>query len=138
MMREHTASRTDIEVGGLVVGKFAAHGDIAFVLVVAALPALLADGSHGFLRITAEAGVEMDRLRGERYPDLRVVGWYHSHPRFGIFLSGTDLGTHHTAFKNGPFVAFVLDPVNSKDGVFGWENGQVVGPIAHWLLHTNA
>src|SRR5690349_1623939 len=42
--REHTASRTDTEVGGLLVGRFARHGDIDFVLVEAAVPAFKADG----------------------------------------------------------------------------------------------
>ncbi len=24
-----------------------------------------------------------------------VVGWYHSHPGFGCWLSGVDINTHH-------------------------------------------
>ena len=133
-MRQYTASRTDIEVGGLVVGHFAIDGDIPFVRVDAALLALKAEGSEGSLRVTAEALVEMDQERERRYPDLRIVGWFHSHPGFGIFLSGTDLGTHRTAFKDGPFVALVLDPISRKEGVFGWQDEEVKGPFGYWLL----
>lgn len=24
-----------------------------------------------------------------------IIGWYHSHPGFGLFLSGTDVATQH-------------------------------------------
>jgi proteasome lid subunit RPN8/RPN11 len=41
-----------------------------------------------------------------------VVGWYHSHPGIGLFLSVTDLITHATSFqlKNPQALAIVLDP----------------------------
>ncbi|KAK3940342.1 JAB1/Mov34/MPN/PAD-1 ubiquitin protease-domain-containing protein [Diplogelasinospora grovesii] len=40
-----------------------------------------------------------------------VVGWYHSHPGYGCWLSGIDVGTQHTQQQfNDPFVAVVVDP----------------------------
>ncbi len=41
-----------------------------------------------------------------------VVGWYHSHPNIGLFLSVTDIVTHALSFqlKNPRAVAIVLDP----------------------------
>lgn len=43
-----------------------------------------------------------------------VMGWYHSHPGYGCWLSGIDVGTqtlHQTG--NEPFLAVVVDPVRT-------------------------
>ena len=46
-----------------------------------------------------------------------VVGWYHSHPGFGCWLSGVDMATQ-TSFEqlNPRAVAVVVDPVQSVKG----------------------
>ncbi len=135
-MREHTAGRTDIELGGLVVGHFGIDGETPFVRVDAAIPALKADGAHGSLHFTTDAVIAVDEERERRYPELRVVGWYHSHPGFGVFLSGTDLGTHRAIFKGDSFLAIVLDPVRQTEGVFSWLDGEIRGPLGHWVVEA--
>jgi COP9 signalosome complex subunit 5 len=39
-----------------------------------------------------------------------AVGWYHSHPGYGCWLSGIDVSTQETQQMTGPFVAVVIDP----------------------------
>lgn len=40
-----------------------------------------------------------------------AVGWYHSHPGYGCWLSGIDVGTQHTQqMFSDPFLAVVIDP----------------------------
>lgn len=40
-----------------------------------------------------------------------IVGWYHSHPGYGCWLSGIDVGTQMTQQQfNDPFLAIVVDP----------------------------
>jgi COP9 signalosome complex subunit 5 len=40
-----------------------------------------------------------------------VVGWYHSHPGYGCWLSGIDVGTQKlNQTYSEPFVAIVIDP----------------------------
>ncbi|MCB8981353.1 MAG: Mov34/MPN/PAD-1 family protein [Ardenticatenaceae bacterium] len=62
-----------------------------------------------------------DKLH-ERYPDETavIVGWYHTHPGFGIFLSGMDLFIHQNFFTQIWHVAFVLDPRAQTSGFFSW------------------
>jgi proteasome lid subunit RPN8/RPN11 len=43
--------------------------------------------------------------------NLRVVGWWHSHPDLGCFLSFTDLHTQKVFFPESYQVALVVDPV---------------------------
>ena len=40
-----------------------------------------------------------------------MVGWYHSHPGYGCWLSGIDVGTQMTQQQyTDPFLAIVVDP----------------------------
>lgn len=42
------------------------------------------------------------------------VGWYHSHPSYGCWLSGTDVATQELQqLGYGAFVAVVIDPVRT-------------------------
>ncbi len=63
-----------------------------------------------------------DKLH-ERYPDETavIVGWYHTHPGFGIFLSGMDLFIHQNFFTQIWHVALVLDPRAQTSGFFSWD-----------------
>jgi len=45
--------------------------------------------------------------------DLGIITWIHTHPGFGVFLSGTDLETYNYLIKLNPeYSAIVVDPVN--------------------------
>ncbi|KAK3900880.1 JAB1/Mov34/MPN/PAD-1 ubiquitin protease-domain-containing protein [Staphylotrichum tortipilum] len=39
-----------------------------------------------------------------------VIGWYHSHPGYGCWLSGIDVATQQLQQLQGPMVAVVIDP----------------------------
>lgn len=46
-----------------------------------------------------------------------VVGWYHSHPGFGCWLSGVDVNTQQSfEALNQRAVAVVIDPIQSVKG----------------------
>ncbi len=43
-----------------------------------------------------------------------IVGWYHSHPSFGCWLSGIDVNTQEQfQISTDPFLAIVVDPIKS-------------------------
>ena len=56
-------------------------------------------------------------------PDLDIVGWYHTHPDFGIFLSSHDLFIHRNFFDQPLQVAYVVDPIRQTRGFFRWRDG---------------
>ena len=46
-----------------------------------------------------------------------VVGWYHSHPGFGCWLSGVDINTQQSfEALNERAVSIVVDPIQSVKG----------------------
>ena len=53
--------------------------------------------------------LQSSRDQGSRQEN--VVGWYHSHPGYGCWLSGIDVDTQKLQQQfNDPFVAVVIDP----------------------------
>jgi hypothetical protein len=59
------------------------------------------------------------------YPDMRILGWYHTHPGHGIFLSDMDLFIHKHFFNLPWHVAFVFDPQNQEEGLFAWRSANM-------------
>ena len=53
----------------------------------------------------------LDMLRQTGRPEM-VVGWYHSHPGFGCWLSGVDINTQQSfEALSERAVAVVVDPI---------------------------
>lgn len=69
-----------------------------------------------------------------------IVGWYHSHPTGGVFLSETDVGTQLKLQQFSPYVvALVVDPNTGEMGFFTVDNGSrsaVPIPTSHVLSHA--
>lgn len=66
----------------------------------------------------------------------RIVGWYHSHPGHGLFLSQTDLETHMQFYQFSPYaVSIVADPKSAEFGVWIYENGVGVEQLPSNLIH---
>ena len=59
-----------------------------------------------------------------KFTDRDIVGWYHSHPNFGIFLSDRDCFIQEHFFNGPGQIAYVVDPVNGVEGVFAWRDGK--------------
>jgi len=103
-----------MEVMGLMLGQFVDEYTITCVDVFA-MP------QHG-TGVSVEAVDPvfqtnmLDMLKQTGRSEM-VVGWYHSHPGFGCWLSGVDMNTQ-TSFEqlNPRAVAVVVDPVQSVKG----------------------
>ena len=50
-----------------------------------------------------------------------VVGWYHSHPGYGCWLSGIDVGTQMSGQQGQePWLAIVVDPMRTMSAGALW------------------
>jgi 26S proteasome regulatory subunit N11 len=66
----------------------------------------------------------------------RIVGWYHSHPGHGLFLSRTDAQTHMQFCQFSPYaVSLVADPKAQEFGIWIFENGAGVVQLPSSLIH---
>src|SRR5581483_7833822 len=115
---QHVFSNAEREVGGVLVGNFPHEG--AMPIVTGAIPAIAADEQRATLTFTQDAWEHIHRVLEDEFPGERIVGWYHSHPGFGIFLSNHDLFIHRNFFSGRSQIALVIDPIGCEEGVFAW------------------
>jgi proteasome lid subunit RPN8/RPN11 len=90
------------------------------------LPAVEARSRSASLTFTHATWSAMTRTVSERFPDESVVGWHHTHPGLGVFLSGYDLFIHRHFFKEAWQIAVVVDPRQRELGFFQWRGARVV------------
>lgn len=86
-----------------------------YVRIDAMIEAKNANASQASLTFTHETWDYINRIKDERHSTSRIVGWFHTHPGFGVFLSQHDLFIHRSFFNLEWQVALVLDPVRNKD-----------------------
>jgi proteasome lid subunit RPN8/RPN11 len=110
----------DNEVGGALVGQWRIdrRSGEQFIVVEAALPARFTRHGSAFLTFTQDSLVAMHEEQEERYPKKRIVGWFHTHPRMGVFLSDYDLWLHRHFFPEPWQVALVIEPHTQVGGFF--------------------
>lgn len=108
------------EHGGVLVGQpFYDPERMCYYLdICRAIPALDTEGSPVHLRFTPQAWEWISNIIEENHPNLMVVGWYHSHPGLGVFMSGTDRSTQRAFFYHPWNVAVVVDPIAGRSGWF--------------------
>jgi len=63
-----------------------------------------------------EAFPQLAKMLRKKMKDRLVVGWLHSHPGYGCFLSGTDVATQENFFGEPFHVAVVADPTREEQG----------------------
>jgi proteasome lid subunit RPN8/RPN11 len=112
------ASGTDDEVGGLLIGDVVVWDGTPYVDVEAALPGERTRAGPAHITFTADTWAELLRRKEKEFPDRWIVGWYHSHPRMGIFLSEMDVTLHRHFFPQPWHVALVVDAQDEELGFF--------------------
>ena len=121
---DHVFASDDIEVGGVLVGAVDESGTAQVHGMIAALEA---EGSRASVTFTHSAWEQIIEIQERDFPDSpTIVGWYHSHPGFGVFLSEHDMFIHENFFSEPFHVAYVVDPQEETEGMFGWQDGRVV------------
>jgi proteasome lid subunit RPN8/RPN11 len=116
----HAGSDPDQEVGGGLVGGW--HTDESagrsFIIVQSAIPAKHTRQGSAFLTFTQDTLVAMNDELEERFPGKQLVGWFHTHPRMGVFLSKYDVWLHRHFFPEAWQVALVIEPHSATGGFF--------------------
>ncbi len=124
-IERHALRDTSVELGGILLGRECVDDQTGqpFVWVTEAIEAKHYENTQASFTYTHDSWEEITRERDRRHPDLDIVGWYHTHPDFGIFLSSHDLFIHRNFFAQPLQLAYVVDPVRQTRGFFRWRDG---------------
>eukprot|EP00727_Mastigamoeba_balamuthi_P003617 m51a1_g13252 putative 26s proteasome non-atpase regulatory subunit (309) ;mRNA; f:550-2014 len=113
-MLKHGTAGVPMEVMGLMLGQFVDAYTVRVVDVFA-----MPQNGTGVSVEAVDAVFQtkmLDMLKQTGRPE-EVVGWYHSHPGFGCWLSNVDINTQQSFEQlNRNAVAVVVDPIQSVKG----------------------
>jgi len=124
-IERHALRDTSVELGGILLGQECVDDQTgqAFVWVTECLEAKHYENTQASFTYTHDSWGEITRERDALHPGLDIVGWYHTHPDFGVFLSGHDLFIHRNFFAQPLQLAYVVDPIRQTRGFFRWRDG---------------
>ena len=113
-MLRHGKAGVPLEVMGLMLGDYVDDYTIKCIDVFS-MPQL---GTETTIETLDEGfQVKMVEMLKQTGRNEIVVGWYHSHPGYGCWLSSTDIHTQKTFEQQVPrTVAVVVDPIQSVRG----------------------
>ena len=116
----HATRDLSHELGGVLLGDKGRDDRGYYVKIRATLPVRTADHGPAHFTFTADSWAQLHQERSQRYPELDIVGWYHTHPNLGVFYSADDVVVHKAAFVMPWQVGLVYDPVRGEGCLVGW------------------
>jgi proteasome lid subunit RPN8/RPN11 len=120
-IRQHARSQSKTEVCGVLVG----NETEGMTSIEACISGENAAQGGAHVTFTQDTWEHIYKVKDRDYPDARIVGWYHSHPGFGVFLSDHDTFIHKNFFSSPQQVAWVYDPHSDEEGCFGWDGDRL-------------
>jgi len=113
----HAKSSLQAEVCGVLVGQICEDEQGPFVHVQAAIRGAAAGEGSTHVTFTQDTWQHIHAVMDRQYPKLRMVGWYHTHPGFGVEFSEMDLFIQRNFFSGDSQIAFVTDPLNGESAI---------------------
>ena len=121
----HAKESVDAEVCGVLVGEVHKEDGATNIDVKAIIRGAAAREARAHVTFTHDTWNHIHATLDKEYPTLQIVGWYHTHPGFGVEFSAMDRFIHENFFSGPTQVAYLTDPLsgeislctNSKDGM---------------------
>lgn len=121
-IEKYSSNNTSIEVGGILLGEYEKNFEKYYVVISDFIEAKYTDASAATLKFTHKSWQYIHSEHEKRCNDTRIIGWQHTHPGYGIFLSSYDIFIHQNFFNLDFQIAYVVDPVSNIRGFFQWKN----------------
>ncbi|MHB1560140.1 MAG: M67 family metallopeptidase [Isosphaeraceae bacterium] len=129
----HAGEDTSVEVCGVLVGTWQRDEIGPFATIVDSIRGEGATTKFAEVTFTHQTWAKINTEMDTRFADKKIVGWYHTHPDFGIFLSDRDRFIQEHFFSGPGQVAHVIDPLRKLEGVFIWRGGKPTLADHFWV-----
>ena len=136
-MCAHAGSDLDNEVGGWMAGRYCRDSldGTPFIVIDTVLPAVYTEQGAAHLTFTGDTQVALHNHLDEHFPEKVFLGWYHTHPRMGVFFSHWDTWLHQNFFPEPWQVALVIEPHKSIGGFFIRQENGTLDQHAYFGFH---
>jgi proteasome lid subunit RPN8/RPN11 len=108
----HAKSSLKAEVCGVLAGHVCEDDEGIFVAVETVIPGVAAGEGSLHVTFTQETWTAIHTSLERDHPKLKIVGWYHTHPGFGVEFSEMDLFIQRNFFAGPAHLALVTDPLS--------------------------
>ncbi|MCP4763055.1 MAG: hypothetical protein GY870_14865 [archaeon] len=122
-IKKHCRNGGELEVFGYLVGEVFEWDNKQYIIIEEEL-FIEESGDSSKYSIQQLEGFapkfhkRLEELRHERKKQFVIVGWWHSHPDYGCFLSTMDVTTTRYFFSENYHVALVCDPIRDELSFF--------------------
>lgn len=120
-----TKNKLTNESGGMLIGNVIEALGKTNIIIQGFVEAKYCEATPTTLKFTHETWEYVHGEIAEKFEDGQIVGWIHTHPDFGIFLSEYDKFIQENFFKEEYQVAYVVDPIQHIEGFYFWINGRI-------------
>ncbi len=108
----HAKESLEAEVCGVLVGQIGEDDEGLFVHVEALIRGNAATQAATHVTFTQATWDAIHQVLERDHPKQRIVGWYHTHPGFGVEFSEMDVFIQRNFFAGPTQIALVTDPTN--------------------------
>jgi proteasome lid subunit RPN8/RPN11 len=108
----HAKESLEKEICGVLVGSVCEDDQGPFVQVTAIIRGTAANQGSTHVTFTQETWNHIHQTLDREFADRQMVGWYHSHPGFGVEFSEMDIFIQKNFFSGPQQIALVIDPLS--------------------------
>ena len=124
-IHKFTKNKTTNESGGMLIGNVIEEFGKTNIIIQGFVEAKYTEATPTTLKFTHETWEYVHSEIERRFENGQIVGWIHTHPDFGIFLSEYDVFIQENFFKEDYQIAYVVDPIQHIEGFYFWINGKI-------------
>jgi len=132
-MLAHTQRNLDAEIGGILLGQIFRSDKGVVTLLTEAVAAARTEAGLGHVTFSHETWADLYQYLESLATDADIVGWYHTHPGFGVFFSSQDKFIQENFFGGLGQVGIVVDPVADSVVLFVSHEGETVTCDGFWV-----
>jgi proteasome lid subunit RPN8/RPN11 len=129
----HGQRHTEQEIGGVLLGKIWRCPRGRVTEARECLPAEHTEAGLGHVTFSHETWQGIYAYLEQNASELRIVGWYHSHPGFGAFFSAQDRFIQQNFFAGAGQFGVVVDPIREELAIFETLAEEVVELGGLWV-----
>lgn len=113
----HAKETLDAEVCGVLVGDVCEDDEGPFIHIKNIIRGLAANQGGTHVTYTQETWNLIHKTMEERFPKSLIIGWYHSHPGYGVEFSEMDRFIQKNFFSGATQAGLVIDPLSGDVGL---------------------
>jgi proteasome lid subunit RPN8/RPN11 len=131
----HARESLQAEVCGVLVGEVCQDDEGVYTDVQAIIRGQAASEGSTHVTFTQATWNAIHETMDREYADRSIVGWYHTHPGFGVEFSEMDLFIQKNFFSGETQVALVTDPISGEVALAsnGGEDGGITYLPCYWV-----